>query len=198
MGGFARLHRTWLSISCRMCTQQLGLNHQPEAGMYSQCLANSCRMTKPNCDSFIKACSVTAALAVTRRRRGLSMGKPQSVALVQTALLQNLRKSITARILAETGIVAGSGVSDHSIWLVSLLAIRLRTMMTVLGRPMLVRPVPLIQPTIALRARSTFPVLRASEGNNETAPASSKPTIFYGGRSFTESEVAQCNTSCCL
>ena len=157
-----------------------------------ECVPGAIANKYPGSNNFVRSWSVTAALAVTCRRRGLSMGKPQSVALVQRALLQNLRKSITACCLGETGIAVGSSASDRSICLVSGFAFRPLTKMTVLGRPTLARPVPVIHTTTALRARSTLTILRASEGNNETAPASSKPTIFYGGRSFTESEVAQC------
>jgi hypothetical protein len=57
------------------------------------------------------------------------------------------------------------------------------------ARPVFARPLPAIRSAVPLRARPTALVVRASESDNETPIEAAEPTIFYGGKSFTETEV---------
>lgn len=56
-------------------------------------------------------------------------------------------------------------------------------------RPVGARPLPALRPAALRRARPSSCVVRASGSDNETMPNITEPTVFYGGKSFTEKEV---------
>ena len=55
--------------------------------------------------------------------------------------------------------------------------------------PVFARPLPAVRSAVLLRARPTTFAVRATESDNETPIKATEPTIFYGGKSFTETEV---------
>ena len=57
------------------------------------------------------------------------------------------------------------------------------------ARPVFARPLSAIRSAVPLRARPAALVVRASESDNETPIEAAEPTIFYGGKSFSETEV---------
>ena len=57
------------------------------------------------------------------------------------------------------------------------------------ARPVFARPLPAVRSAILLRARPSALVVRATESDNETPSEAAEPTIFYGGKSFSETEV---------
>ena len=57
-------------------------------------------------------------------------------------------------------------------------------------RPVGARPLPALRPAALHRIRPSSSVVRASESDNETVPTITEPTVFYGGKSFTEKEVS--------
>lgn len=71
------------------------------------------------------------------------------------------------------------------------------------ARPLLARPLPMIRSAVLPRGRPLSRVVRAVESTNEASSKATEPTIFYGGKSFTETEVSQlqspaCRLSCSL
>ena len=57
-------------------------------------------------------------------------------------------------------------------------------------RPVGARPLPALRPAALHRARPSSCIIRASGTDNETVPNITEPTVFYGGKSFTEKEVS--------